>query len=65
MDTLMLSHQQLTQAINELPTEVLPELANFIEYLRFKLNFSHNALKVKAQTSAGSPFLLAIAGIGA
>ncbi|RKZ92912.1 MAG: hypothetical protein DRR19_02825 [Candidatus Parabeggiatoa sp. nov. 1] len=66
MDTLMLSHQQLTQAINELPTEVLPELANFIEYLRFKLTNSHNASEAKTQNSAaGSPFLLAIAGIGA
>jgi molybdenum cofactor biosynthesis protein B len=30
--------QQLSRAVQELPPELLPELTNFIEYLRFKVN---------------------------
>jgi len=63
MDTLT-PHQQLTQAIGELPIEILPELANFIEYLRFKVNFPHEHV-TKAQNKSGSAFLLGIAGLGA
>ena len=65
MDTLIPSHQQLAQAINELPAEILPELANFIDYLRFKLNFHNQVSQINTPTNASSAFLLAIAGIGA
>ena len=30
------NRQELKQAIDELPAEVLPELASFMEYLRYK-----------------------------
>lgn len=51
--------QQLSQAIDSLPKEALFELANFIEYLRFKcINSSVN----KEQEE--NHFLLAIAGLG-
>jgi len=63
MLTIMPSHQQLIHAINDLPAEVLPELAHFIESLRFKFDFHKNA-EVGAKTGSGSAFLLAIAGIG-
>jgi len=59
----MPSHQQLIQAISDLPTDVLPELAHFIEHLHFKFDFHKNA-EVGTQTGSGSAFLLAIAGIG-
>ncbi|WP_019501285.1 hypothetical protein [Pseudanabaena sp. PCC 6802] len=51
-------HQQIIEAIQELPSKSLPELANFIEYLRFK-----NA-SASEPRSSGSSFLLGIAGLG-
>ena len=64
MDTLISLRQQLTQTIDELPTEVLPELVNFVEYLRFKVNFPPQIQQTKPQKTADLPFLQAIAGIG-
>ena len=57
------THQELIQTISDLPTEVLPELAHFIDYLRFKFDF-HKNTEVEAKTTSGSAVLLAIAGIG-
>jgi hypothetical protein len=51
-------HQQIIEAIQELPSKSLPELASFIEYLRFK-----NA-SIPLARSPGSSFLLGIAGLG-
>lgn len=65
MDTVIDTRQQLTKTINELPAEFLPELVNFIEYLRFKINPSAASLKPIMPESSGSSFLLSIAGIGA
>ena len=64
MDTLISIRQQLTKAINELPAEVLPELANFIEYLRFKVNPPEPSSQAEMQEDSGSTFLLSIAGLG-
>ncbi|MEE3718191.1 hypothetical protein V2H45_15735 [Tumidithrix elongata RA019] len=50
-------NQQLIQAIQELPSEVLPELASFVEYLKFKSTLP----KLKSPSSS---FLLGIAGLG-
>jgi hypothetical protein len=64
MDTLTPEHQQIVQAIQHLPTEVLPELANFIEYLRYKITRSASSEK-NLEAPSGSTFLLSIAGLGA
>ena len=53
------TRQQLSQAIDELPSEVLPELANFIEYLRFKATTS----SINNEQEGGN-FLMAISGLG-
>ncbi len=63
MNTLIMQHQQLTDAIAELPVEILPELANFIEYLRFKIKTPQVDTIVKTPTDSG--FLQAITGLGA
>ena len=65
MDTAISTRQQLTKAINELPTEVLPELVTFIEYLRFKVTPPIRSPEAEAQESSGSAFLLSIADLGA
>lgn len=60
--SVMTMRQQLTQSIEELPGEVLPELANFIHYLHFK---SHSNTSPPAPVMAKEDnFLLAIAGLG-
>jgi len=64
MDTEIPIRQQLTKAIDELPSEVLPELVIFIEYLRFKSNRSVPASETTVPVSSGSTFLLSIAGLG-
>ncbi len=38
MKSVTPTKQELYQAIDELPSEVLGELSNFVEYLRFKVN---------------------------
>jgi len=63
MNTLIMQHQQLNDAIAELPIEILPELANFIEYLRFKIKAPQVDKIVETPSSSG--FLLAITGLGA
>ncbi len=61
MNSVDLTHQQLSQAINELPLAALPELADFIEDLRFKLNLTSAAINNEQKESN---FLLSISGIG-
>ena len=65
MDAPTLTRQQLTDAINELPVEVLPELAIFIDYLRFKGTSPTPSPEADPSESSGSAFLLSIAGLGA
>jgi len=60
MNTLTPTRRQLIDAINKLPSEVLPELANFLTYLQFKVELP---IQPK-QSEAGAGFLLSIAGIG-
>lgn len=57
--------KKLIKEINELPADVLPELVNFVEYLRFKVNAPIPVAESEVQASSGSAFLAAIAGIGA
>ncbi|MFN8492013.1 MAG: hypothetical protein U0350_30710 [Caldilineaceae bacterium] len=62
--SVMVMREQLIQAVDELPTEALPELAIFLGYLRFKIS-SMPLKSDSSQLATGSAFLLAIAGIGA
>ena len=58
MSKTTVERQNLIEAVNALPDEVLIELASFVEYLRYK---------TVRQQSADVPqqdFLLAIAGLG-
>jgi hypothetical protein len=61
MNSVNLTHQQLSQAINELPLAALSELADFIESLRLKLNLTSVAMNNEPEESN---FLLSISGIG-
>ncbi len=65
MDTVIDTRRQLVEIINELPTELLPELVNFVEYLRFKINPSALSMEPIMPEISGSAFLLSIAGLGA
>jgi hypothetical protein len=58
MNTLTPTRRQLIDAINRLPAEVLPELANYLTYLQFKVERPSQSEK------SGVGFLLSIAGIG-
>ena len=64
MDRVTPIRQKLIKAIDELPAEALPELDNFIEYLRFKASPSTPLEETKAPASSGSSFLLSIADLG-
>ncbi|MBE9229731.1 DUF2281 domain-containing protein [Phormidium sp. LEGE 05292] len=61
MNSATPTHKQLSQAIEELPSEVLPELANFIEYLQFKVS---STPALKKDEPEESNFLMKIAGLG-
>ena len=56
----ILNRQQIVQTIEKLPSEVLPELASFIDYLQFKTSCK---VDVNSQPE-GVDFLIKIAGIG-
>ncbi|MBD2138128.1 hypothetical protein H6F32_11130 [Anabaena sp. FACHB-1237] len=58
----MLNRQQIVQSIEQLPTEALAELPNFINYLQFKTSYNANNIKANSQPE-GVDFLLKIAGI--
>lgn len=62
MKSVTPTKQELYQAIDELPSEVLDELSNFVEYLRFKVNF--NVSPINQETEEGKNFLLSIVGLG-
>jgi hypothetical protein len=62
MGATMYRCQKLSQAIDELPDEVLPELSEFIHYLQYKTAVPYP--EIIAKPSPGSALLLAIAGIG-
>lgn len=61
MNSVTPTRQQLAQAIEELPLEALPELANFIEYLQFKAS---STPALKEDELEGRDFLMRIAGLG-
>jgi len=61
MNSVSLTHEQLSQAINELPLAALPELADFIESLRLQFNLTSAAINNELEESN---FLLSISGIG-
>ena len=61
MNSVSLTHEQLSQAINELPLAALPELADFIESLRLQFNLTSAAINNEPEESN---FLLSISGIG-
>ena len=58
MNTITPTRRQLIDAINRLPSDVLPELANYLTYLQFKVESPPQS------EQPGSKFLLSIAGIG-
>jgi len=61
MNSCTPTREQLSQAIDELPSEALPELANFIEYLQFKVNSFQDSVKTEPKSDR---FLMSIAGLG-
>jgi hypothetical protein len=64
MDALTANRQQIVKAIENLPIEVLPELANFVEYLHYKANRRTSVSERTVEENSGSAFLLSIVGIG-
>jgi hypothetical protein len=58
MDATKAERQKLIEAVGSLPDENLPELASFLDYLRYKSEHS------KAPSQNASSFLHAIAGLG-
>lgn len=58
MDISTLERQKLVEAVRELPEEVLVELANFLDYLRYK-----SAQRRELDNHSAS-FLTAVAGLG-
>lgn len=58
MDATTVERQNLIEAVGTLPDENLPELASFLDYLRYKSDHS------KAPDPSASSFLYAIAGLG-
>lgn len=57
MSNLVVQKQELIQSINTLPDEALSELANFLEYLQYKIR--HQKTSPPQQN-----FLLSIAALG-
>ena len=58
MDKTTIERQKLVEAVNTLPDEVLLELANFLDYLRYK-----STQQRESDYNAAS-FLVSIAGLG-
>lgn len=65
METITPIRKKLIKAVNDLPIEALPELANFLEYLRYKVSPAVSVEETQAQATSGSAFLISIAGLGA
>lgn len=65
MITAIQHKEKLFKEINELPIEAIPELLNFVEYLRFKVKPSSQPLEESPdQSNPSSSFLLSIAELG-
>lgn len=64
MDTMISQRQQIIEEIAELPSDAIVELANFIEYLKYKTHRPATLSSTKTEANSGSAFLLAIAGLG-
>lgn len=60
MSQSIVARHQLIDVINSLPSEVLPELANYLSYIQFKIARPAQTEK----PASGSSFLLSIAGLG-
>ena len=60
MDSSTIARRQLIDVINSLPSEVLPELANYLAYIQFKISRPEQTEK----SASGSRFLLSISGLG-
>ena len=53
MNAQIVTRQQIIGAIQELPGEALPEIAEFVEFLRFKTQKTHNAPSYKPVALGG------------
>lgn len=60
MNPATIARRQLIDVINSLPSEVLPELANYLAYIQFKISQPEQT----ENQASGSSFLLSIAGLG-
>ena len=60
MNSSMTERQQLIEAVNNLPNEVLFELASFLDYLRYK-TLQHRDIDI---SSSQSNFLISVTGLG-
>ncbi|AFZ12327.1 hypothetical protein Cri9333_1433 [Crinalium epipsammum PCC 9333] len=60
----MNNRQNLIDAVQELPVELLPELTSFIDYLNFKAKGNNLLNQPDSSQGNSSSFLLAIAGLG-
>lgn len=60
MNTLNPDRSQLIETINKLPLDVLPELADYLAYLQFKIKSVAKPEKIEQKND----FLLSIVGLG-
>ncbi|MBW4620725.1 MAG: hypothetical protein KME17_15395 [Cyanosarcina radialis HA8281-LM2] len=58
MDGTTVERQKLIEAVSNLPDEALLELANFLDYLRYK------SVQRRKPNNNATSFLLAVAGLG-
>lgn len=59
------TRQQLIEEISKLPSDILPELADFLSYLRHKsFSLASEHTQVDESARSGAKFLLSIAGLG-
>lgn len=66
MSVTLPSRHQLIQTVEELPADLLPEVAAFFDYLRFRANKSTSESRTnEEQHNSSSSFLRAITGLGA
>lgn len=64
MEAMISQREQIIEEIAELPREAIVELANFIEYLKYKHHRPATSSSSKTEANSRSAFLLAIAGLG-
>lgn len=58
MNKTTVERQKLVEAVNTLPNEVLPELASFLDYLRYK------STQQRESDRNATNFLVLVAGLG-